>query len=293
MPGRVRVVATSCPAKTLRRMALSHDCRSCACKTQPRAHVLVREHQRRNTMKEEAYLFERVASPPRLAGQCGQLGLLAGETRRQLRAAATRPCILARHHHRVGCVVVVVVVGVAQGRLQATDAVLQLVDRRLALLLGAAQGSDLLLQGAVGVRRLPHGGPKSRCRGATGDRVCKRGARDALELGGRKYLFERGVHSQEALHALVRPPLHVPVHRRQRRVLLPQPLQRRPQGTGLLRLRCGCGCSGWCDLRCFRGGGRGETTLQVRTQRLRRLEQHHTAKSQRSLCASRTTKAAV
>jgi len=119
-------------------------------------------------MKGEAYLFERVASPPRLACQGGQLGLLAGETRRQLRAPAARPCLLlAGRRGGVHVSGVVVVVGVAQGGLQAADAVLQLVDGRLALLLGAPQGSDLLLQGAVGVRRLPHGGPTSRCHGAT------------------------------------------------------------------------------------------------------------------------------
>jgi hypothetical protein len=131
-------------------------------------------------MKEEAYLFERVPSPPRLTGQSGQLGLLAGETRRQLRAPAARPCLLLASRrggvHVRGVVVVVVVVvvlgvvvvvGVAQGGLQAADAVLQLADGRLALLLGAPQGSDLLLQGAVGVRRLTHGGPTSRCHGAT------------------------------------------------------------------------------------------------------------------------------
>ena len=124
-------------------------------------------------MSGEAYLFERVASPPRLACQGGQLGLLAGETRRQLRAPAARHCFLdgRRGGFHVGGmgmgVGVVVVVGVAQGGLQAADAVLQLVDGRLALLLGAPQGSDLLLQGAVGVRRLTHGGPTSRCHGAT------------------------------------------------------------------------------------------------------------------------------
>lgn len=101
-------------------------------------------------MKEEAYLFEHVASPPRLAGQSGQLGLLAGETRRQLRAPAARHCFLAgrRGGFHVGGmgvgVGVGVVVGVAQGGLQAADAVLQLVDGRLALLLGAPQGSDLV-----------------------------------------------------------------------------------------------------------------------------------------------------